>query len=269
MGIVNVTPDSFSDGGKYFHCDKAIARGLELRKQGADIIDVGGESTRPGALPLSQDEELRRVLPVIEELSRQDVPVSIDTYKSPVAEAALNAGAVMVNDISGLRFDPDLAQITAKYKAKMVLMHIRGTPRDMQVNPYYDNLICEILEYLNYSIDIAISAGIPKENIIIDPGIGFGKRFEDNLEILRRLREFRGLECPLMIGVSRKSFIGRILDLPPEKRLFGTCGACALAVANGADILRVHDVKEIKETIAVVDAICGKQITNKVEPAKN
>lgn len=259
MGILNITPDSFSDGGKYFNYEDAVKRGLEMFSRGADIIDVGGESTRPGAEPLSEEEELRRVLPVVEKLAGEGIPVSIDTYKSDVARAALKAGALMVNDISGLKFDPEVAQCAAEYDALLVLMHIQGKPRDMQDNPHYTDLIGEISENLRQAAETAQNAGVKREKIIIDPGIGFGKRIQHNFEIIRKLSEFKSLGYPLMVGPSRKSFIGAIFNLPPEERLFGTCGACALAAANGADILRVHDPEEISQVVEVVDVICEKR----------
>lgn len=260
MGILNVTPDSFSDGGKYFTVDSAVAHAMKMIEEGADIIDVGGESTRPGSEPVPLEEELRRVIPVIKEIvKRTDVPVSIDTYKSEVARQALDNGAVIVNDISGLRFDEKMAEIIARYNASVVIMHIKGTPKTMQQNPHYDDVISEIYSYLSDGIAKAQSAGI--EQIIIDPGIGFGKRLNDNLEIIRRLREFKSLGYPILIGVSRKSFIGNVLNLPVEERVEGTAGAVAISVWNGANIVRVHDVKEMARVVRVVDAI--KQITIK------
>ncbi len=260
MGILNVTPDSFSDGGKFLDKDQAIAHALKMVADGADIIDVGAESTRPGAEPVGLEEEMSRVIPVIETLRKKsDVPISIDTYKSQVAEAALNAGADIINDISGMRFDAKMKKIAAKYQAPVVLMHIKGEPRNMQKNPLYKDLITEIYQYLSESIELAESAGLPREKIIIDPGIGFGKRLGDNYEILRRLAEFRSLGCPILVGTSRKSFIGNVLNLPPEQRLEGTAAAVALSIANGADIIRVHDVKEMKRVCVIGDLISGKK----------
>ncbi len=254
MGILNVTPDSFSDGGKYFSLDSAIKHAMKMVEDGADIIDVGGESTRPGSEPVPVEEEVRRVIPVIKEIvKRVDVPVSIDTYKSEVARQALDNGASIVNDISGLRFDEKMADVVASYKASVVVMHIKGTPKTMQQNPTYDDVISEIYSYLSESVEIARRAGI--EQIIVDPGIGFGKRLIDNLEIIRRLREFKSLGYPVLIGVSRKSFIGNILNLPVEERLEGTAGAVAVSVWNGANIVRVHDVKEMARVVKIVDAI--------------
>lgn len=260
MGILNVTPDSFSDGGRYFSLDSAVEHAMKMVEDGADIIDVGGESTRPGSEPVPVEEELRRVVPVIKEIvKRVDVPVSIDTYKSEVARQALDNGASIVNDISGLRFDEKMADVVASYKASVVIMHIKGTPKTMQQNPMYDDVVSEIYNYLSESVEIARKAGIGQ--IIIDPGIGFGKRLIDNLEIIRRLREFKSLGYPILIGVSRKSFIGNILNLPVEERLEGTAGAVAVSVWNGANIVRVHDVKEIVRVVKIVDAI--KQIAIK------
>ncbi len=257
MGIVNVTPDSFTDGGIYFERDAAVTRGLRMVEEGVDLIDVGGESTRPGSLPVDAEEETRRVAPVIEELAkRTEVPISIDTYKADVARRALDAGASMVNDISGLRFDSGMADIVARHEVPVVIMHIRGTPRNMQVNPVYDALIPEIMDYLGAGIRLAIDSGIRKEKIIIDPGIGFGKTCAHNLEIMSRLHEFRSVGNPILIGLSRKAFIGKILnDASPLSRLEGTAAAVAIAIMNGANIVRVHDVKEMVKVAKVADAI--------------
>lgn len=264
MGILNVTPDSFSDGGLYFSEKKAIEHALRLVEEGADIIDVGGESTRPGSEPVSPEEEIRRTIPVIRALSNEiRVPISIDTYKAEVARRALDAGATMVNDISGLRFDPDMPAVVAEYGVPVVIMHIKGRPKDMQQNPVYEALIPEIMDYLRISIRLAIKFGIKEDRIIIDPGIGFGKTFEHNLEIINNLKEFTLLEKPVAVGVSRKAFIGRILgDLPPQERLEGTAAAVAIAIYNGANIVRVHDVKEIVRVARVVDSIMRERIVN-------
>lgn len=256
MGILNVTPDSFYDGGKYFHRDDAISRGMKLVEDGADIIDIGGESTRPGSVPISEEEELKRVIPVIEELSkRTSVPISIDTYKSRVAEAAIDAGAQIVNDISGMKFDEKMAQVVAEKGVPVVIMHIKGTPRDMQNNPYYEDIIQEIFNYFEDRISFAVSRGIAENKIIIDPGIGFGKRPEDNLFLIKNLGSFKIFGKPIMIGVSRKSFIGKILNLPPEERLEGSISATLYALSEGAKVVRVHDVKEIKRCIAIYNKI--------------
>jgi dihydropteroate synthase len=256
MGILNVTPDSFSDGGNFFKTEEAVRQGLKLAEEGADIIDVGGESTRPGSEPVTVEEELRRVIPVIEELAkRTDVPISIDTYKSKVAKEALDSGARMVNDISALRFDPEMKNVVAYYKIPVALMHIKGTPKNMQDNPFYENVVEEIKDYLEESMKIAKDAGIEEEKILIDPGIGFGKTLEDNLKILKNLKKFTELGKPLLIGVSRKSFIGKILDLAVEERLEGSLAVLAVSIMNGANILRVHDVKESKRVARLVDAV--------------
>jgi dihydropteroate synthase len=254
MGILNITPDSFSDGGEYWEPDAAVAHAMKMAKDGADFIDIGGESTRPGSAPLSAEEEIRRVVPVIEKLSNEcDIPISIDTYKSEVAEAALDAGATIVNDITGLHHDERLPLIIAKYSASVVLMHIKGTPKTMQVNPQYDNVVEEIISYLRKSISFAQNAGV--DQIILDPGIGFGKTLEHNLVIIQQLKQFQQLGCPVMVGPSRKSFIGTILDLPVEQRLEGTAAVVAASIMNGANIVRVHDVKEMKRVAMVTDRI--------------
>ena len=256
MGVLNVTPDSFSDGGFFYDKEKAIAHGLRMVEEGADIIDIGGESTRPGSKPLELKEELRRVLPVIESLSKEvDVPISIDTYKSTVAQRAMEAGAEIINDISGLHFDPALAQIAAKEDAPLILMHIRGTPETMQKDVHYDSFFSEILQYLKDSIQRAESAGLDPRQIIIDPGIGFGKTIQDNLLIIKNLFEFRILGKPILLGTSRKSFIGKILNTEAGDRLEGTLSSIAIGVLNGAHIIRSHDVLQAKKAIAVADAI--------------
>lgn len=256
MGVLNVTPDSFSDGGKFFKPEAAINQALRMVEQGADIIDVGGESTRPGADSVPVEEELRRVIPVIKEITKKtDIPVSIDTYKSEVAKEALDAGAEMINDISALRLDPEMKKIISKYEVPVILMHIKGTPKNMQDNPSYNNLIQEISDYLKESIELAENSGIYEEKIIIDPGIGFGKRLEDNLEIIKNLQKLTFLRKPILVGLSRKSFIGKVLDLPLAERMEGSLAALAVAICNGANILRVHDVKESKRAARMVDAI--------------
>jgi dihydropteroate synthase len=257
MGVLNVTPDSFSDGGLFFNEKKAIEHALRLVEDGADIIDIGGESTRPGSEPVSVEEEIRRTMPVIKAISREiKVPISIDTYKSEVARQALDAGASIVNDISGLRFDPEMPKVVAEYKVPVIIMHIKGRPKDMQQNPVYEALIPEIMDYLRISIRLAAKFGIPEDKIIIDPGIGFGKTFEHNLEIIKNLKEFILLGKPIAIGVSRKAFIGKILgDVPPSERLEGTAAAVAISIFNGANIVRVHDVKEMARVAKVADAI--------------
>lgn len=264
MGILNITPDSFSDGGLYFNEKKAIEHALRLVEEGADIIDIGGESTRPGSEPVPVEEEIRRTIPVIRALSKEiKIPISIDTYKAEVARQALDAGASMVNDISGLRFDPDMPRIVAEYDVPVIIMHIKGRPKDMQANPVYDALIPEIMDYLRISIRLAIKFGIKEDRIIIDPGIGFGKTFEHNLEIINNLKEFTLLEKPVAIGVSRKAFIGKILgDLPPQERFEGTAAAVAISIYNGANIVRVHDVKSMVRVARIVDSIMRERILN-------
>lgn len=257
MGIVNVTPDSFSDGGRYLGVSAAVEHGLRLVEEGAMILDVGGESTRPGASAVSAAEELERVLPVIEGLRQHTaIPLSIDTYKPMVARAALTAGADIVNDISGLRFAPELAEVTAQMGAFLILMHSRHTPQAMQDAPHYDALWSEICAELSVSLACATSAGVPLSRIALDPGIGFGKRYQDNLRILRETAVMRGFGCPILIGASRKSFLGRLLDgAPPAQRLEGSLAAVAAALQAGAQIVRVHDVRETKKLLAVLSAI--------------
>lgn len=263
MGVLNVTPDSFSDGGLYFDKEAAIEHALKLVHDGADIIDIGGESSRPGSNPVSLDEELKRTIPVISNLSgRLKVPISIDTYKAEVARQALDAGASIVNDISGLRFDPGMAAVIAANNVPVIIMHIKGTPDNMQVDPSYEALIPEILDYLRGSIKISKEHGIPSENIVIDPGIGFGKALDHNLQIINNLNEFSLLGKPIAIGVSRKAFIGKILgDVPPSQRFEGTASAVAISVYNGANIVRVHDVAEMTKVVKIADAI-KRQTTN-------
>ncbi|HYQ47735.1 MAG TPA: dihydropteroate synthase, partial [Thermodesulfovibrionales bacterium] len=255
MGILNITPDSFSDGGVHFERQTAIDSGRQMVDDGADIIDVGGESTRPGAEPVTLEEELERTIPVIEELAKKvSVPVSIDTYKAEVARRALNAGASLVNDISGLRFDPEMPGVVAQYAVPVVMMHIKGRPRDMQQNPVYHALIPEIMDYFRISIRLARKFGIPDHLMIIDPGIGFGKTFDHNLEILNNLEQFAQLAKPLLVGPSRKAFLGKILDgAQASDRLEGTAAAVAVAVIKGANIVRVHDVREMTRVVKVVD----------------
>jgi dihydropteroate synthase len=257
MGILNITPDSFSDGGLFFDKSAAVKRAFQIEEEGADIIDIGGESTRPGSEPLHLEEELRRTIPVIETIAKElTIPISIDTYKAPVARRALDAGASMVNDISGLRFDPEMPGVVSEFKVPVVIMHIKGSPQNMQKNPVYEALIPEILDYLREGIAIAESAGVARDRIIIDPGIGFGKTFAQNLEIINHLNMFTLLEMPILIGPSRKAFIGRILeDAPAGERVEGTAAALAIAIMNGANILRVHDVKEMRKAAKVADAV--------------
>ncbi|MGH2923685.1 MAG: dihydropteroate synthase [Solirubrobacterales bacterium] len=258
MGIVNVTPDSFSDGGKFLDCERAIAHGRELAGQGADILDVGGESTRPGADAIGADEELRRVGPVVEGLAGAGgagVPVSIDTSKRAVAEAALDAGAAIVNDVTALRAEPELAGLCADRGCEVVLMHILGDPRTMQDAPRYDDVVDDVRSFLAERIEFATAAGIDEGRIWVDPGIGFGKTVAHNLELHRRLGELRELGRPIVFGSSRKGFIGKLTGAPVDERLGGTIASNAIARANGADVLRVHDVAPARDALAVAEAI--------------
>lgn len=255
MGVLNVTPDSFFDKGRFFDKQKAVSHALKMIHDGADIIDIGGESTRPGAKEVSADEELKRVMPVIKALAGKiKKPISIDTRKAIVAKEALNAGACIVNDISALNHDPLMAGVAASHRAAVILMHMKGRPENMQDSPKYKDVIKEISAYLKKSIKAAVNAGIKKEDIIIDPGIGFGKTLEHNLEILRQLQKFTVLGHPICIGTSRKSFIAKLTGSDdPDDRLTGTIATCAIAVINGANILRVHDVKEAVQTARIAD----------------
>jgi dihydropteroate synthase len=256
MGIINVTPDSFYDGGKRLDANRAVADGIALVESGADIIDIGGESTRPGAAAVSLEEELQRVLPVIQGLRRNvKVPISIDTYKAQVARAALIEGADIVNDISALRFDSQMAVLVAAEKVPVVLMHMQGTPQTMQAEPCYNSVLQEVREFLTTQVRFAIEAGVDRENIIIDPGIGFGKTLDHNLTLLKGLPALASVGQPLLVGASRKAFIGKILGVDPDERLEGSLAAAIAAVFGGAHIIRVHDVKETRKAIHVADAI--------------
>ena len=256
MGILNITPDSFFDGSTNFRKNDAVKHGLRMAAEGADIIDVGGESTRPFSDPLPLDEELRRVIPVIKTLAQEiGIPISIDTYKSEVASQAIDAGATMVNDISALKFDPAMGQLVADAGVPIALMHMKGTPKNMQANPTYKDLFGEIIDFLRKAIEQAISSGIKRDFIIIDPGIGFGKSFNDNLKIINNLHKFSSLRQPLLVGTSNKAFIGHVLDLSVESRETGTMATVAASVLNGANIVRVHNVKASKETVTMIDAI--------------
>jgi dihydropteroate synthase len=257
MGIVNVTPDSFYDGGKRFDSAKAAADAFEMINSGAEILDIGGESTRPGAQPVSLDEELRRVLPVLRELRKSSsVPISIDTYKEAVARAALDAGADIVNDISALRFDPGMAALVASEGVPVILMHMQGVPRTMQQEPHYRDVVGEVQDFLVERVRSANQAGIDTERLIIDPGIGFGKTLAHNLALLKNLDSFKLLGQPLLVGVSRKAFIGKILNAAaPQERLEGSLAAAVAAALSGANIMRVHDVGETRRALRVADAI--------------
>ena len=257
MGVVNVTPDSFSDGGLYLDPEAAIAHGRELAAAGAEILDVGGESTRPGAEPVAAEEEMRRVVPVIEGLRDAGAEISVDTSKAPVAAAALEAGATIVNDVTALRGDPEMAALCAERGATVVLMHMLGEPRTMQDDPRYGDVVAEVKAFLAERLESAVVAGIPEEDVWLDPGIGFGKTGAHNMELLRRLGELRELGRPLVIGTSRKSFIGRVDGSGPGERLGGTIASSVLAAAEGAAVLRVHDVAEVSQALAVTAAILG------------
>ena len=260
MGVLNVTPDSFSDGGQFNTLDSALTQAHKMVADGADFLDIGGQSTRPNAEDVTLDEELDRVIPVIEALRQHEefsqVPISVDTTRSQVANAAIAAGADLINDISGATFDAEMLSTVAKLGVPIVLMHIRGTPKTMQTLTDYEDLIGEMLQFLEARLQAAIAAGIDRSQIIIDPGIGFAKKAAQNLEILRQLPAFRALGCPILVGVSRKSFIGQILNEPdPQSRVWGTAAACVSAIVGGTDVLRVHDVLEMHDACRVADAI--------------
>lgn len=256
MGIVNMTPDSFSNDGLLGNLPAAVARAKQLVAEGADILDIGGESARAGFPPLHPEEEIARILPLVRILVQEvAVPISIDTYKSPVAEAALEAGASMINDISGLRVDPKLAEIAARYQAALVIMHIRGKPKERQIHPVYSALLPEIFTFLQESIAMALQAGVKREQIILDPGIDFGKTVGQSLEVLKRLAEFKTLGFPLLLAPSRKTVIGEVLRVPVEDRLEGTAALVAHGVAQGIDLVRVHDVKAMRRVVRMTEAI--------------
>jgi dihydropteroate synthase len=256
MGILNITPDSFSDGGRYLDTDRAIGRAEVIEAEGADLIDLGAESTRPGSKPINPQAELSRLIPVLRVIRKKlRIPISVDTYKSEVAKAVLSEGADMINDISGLNFDKSMAKIIAKFDVPCIIMHIKGKPKSMQKNPRYKDTMSEIYDYLANSMNQAQANGINPKKIIIDPGIGFGKRLEDNYMILRRLSELKSLGRPIMVGPSRKSFIGMTLNLPVVERLEGTIAASVIAIIQGANLLRVHDVAQVKRAALMTDAI--------------
>lgn len=259
MGILNVTPDSFSDGGRYVNTQEAVHHGLHMLAEGADILDIGGESTRPGAASVSAEEEAARVIPVIQELRRNtSALISVDTTKSLVLAKALDAGADILNDISAMRFDPDMLPLAVENQIPAILMHMRGTPETMNRLTQYGDLLSDIKDFFCQRTTEIMEAGLKKEHIIIDPGIGFAKDWKQNLQLIRNLDVFSDLDVPLLIGVSRKSFIGRVLDVPPDDRLEGTIAACLLAVQAGAHILRVHDVAAVKRAIRVAEAILAQ-----------
>jgi dihydropteroate synthase len=262
MGVVNVTPDSFSDGGRFLEAGRAVEHGRELVAEGADLLDIGGESTRPGSAGVSAEEELGRVRPVLEGLSGVGAPISIDTSKRAVAEVALEGGAVIVNDVTALRSDPELGELCAERDCGVVLMHMLGTPRTMQENPTYDDVVEDVKAFLAERIEFALARGIAEERIWIDPGIGFGKTLEHNLALLHRLGELRALGRPICVGASRKSFIGKITDREAGERLGGTVASNVLALANGAEIFRVHDVRAVREALVVAEAVMRRRRCN-------
>lgn len=258
MGVLNVTPDSFSDGGDYLDPEAAIARAWKMAQDGAHVIDVGGESSRPGSDPVAADEEMRRVIPVIRAIAGSGgpgLPVSIDTTKASVADAAISAGASIINDISGMTFDADMPRVAAQYGVAVIIMHMRGNPKTMQQDLHYDDLLGEIERFFQERIEAAVAAGVREDLIMIDPGIGFGKTVEHNLEIIRELGKFRSFGRPVVLGPSRKAFIGKILDLPVQERLEGTLAAVVMGMANGADMVRVHDVRAAARAARVADSI--------------
>jgi len=261
MGVLNVTPDSFSDGGKFFTLKRAVDGALAMERAGADLLDIGAESTRPGSAGISAAEELQRLLPVLEALrARLKIPISVDTQKSGVAEIALGAGAAMLNDISGLKNDPGMAEVAAKFGVPLILMHMRGTPRTMQKQPFAKNVVKDVIAGLRHSISIARRAGVRKSQIILDPGIGFGKSFRQNYELLARLPELAKLGYPLLVGTSRKGFLGATLatrgkPAPPEARIWGTAATVTASILGGAHIVRVHDVAEMAQVAKVAGAL--------------
>lgn len=260
MGVLNVTPDSFSDGGRYLEPDAAVKHALEMVEEGADVIDIGAESSRPGAEPVPEEEELRRLIPVVREVCRRvTVSVSVDTTKAAVARQALDAGAVIVNDVSALQADPAMASVVAKAGAGLVLMHRQGTPKTMQQAPRYGDVVADVREFLRERMQAAGRAGIAADHILLDPGIGFGKNLSHNLALLSRLDELHPLGRPILVGVSRKSFIGEIIGRRTGDRLMGTAAAVAVAVLRGAGMVRVHDVKVMKDVVRMVDAIAGHE----------
>ena len=257
MGILNVTPDSFSDGGLFYNTDEAVRHALQLIEYGIDIIDIGGESTRPGAKKISEEEEIQRIIPVVKQIRElsPEIIISIDTTKSMVAQKAIQSGANIINDISGFSFDNKMIDVVRESKVPVIIMHMQGDPSNMQNKPVYDDLIIDISSFFKSKIKLATDAGIKKKQIILDPGIGFGKTVGDNFQLINQLNEFCKLGFPVMIGPSRKSFIGTTLNLPVDDRLEGTAAAVAVGVMNGARIVRVHDVKEIKRVVTIVEKI--------------
>jgi len=261
MGVLNVTPDSFADGGRYFRTSAAVARALEMQQAGADLLDIGGESTRPGSKGVSAEEEIGRILPVLEKLrGKLRIPISVDTQKARVAEAAVAAGAEIINDVSALRSDPALAEVVRRHRLPIVLMHMRGEPRTMQEGPFARNVLLDVKNGLHAAIARARKAGIARSQIIVDPGIGFGKSYAQNFELLARLRELAALGYPLLVGASRKRFIGATLatadgEWPPDERVWGTAATVTAAILGGAHIVRVHDVAEMVQVVRIADAV--------------
>jgi dihydropteroate synthase len=268
MGVVNVTPDSFSDGGQFLAAEAAIAHGRELAAEGADVLDVGGESTRPGAQAVGAEEEIARVLPVVEALAADGLAVSIDTSKAAVAAAAIEAGATTINDVTALG-DPEMAALAADRGAELVLMHMQGSPRTMQEDPTYADVVDDVKAFLAERVQQAVAAGVAEERIWVDPGIGFGKTVEHNLELLRRLGELRDLGRPILVGTSRKSFLGKLSGAPVDRRLGGTIATCVLAVANGAAGVRVHDVAPVREALAIEAAILDPEIAAAISDSRH
>ncbi len=254
MGIVNVTPDSFSDGGRYVSTENALQHALQLIEQGADLLDIGGESTRPGSNQVTAEEELRRIMPLVEALVERNVSVSVDTSKPEVMRAAIDAGAAMINDVNALKAEGALEAVAAGGVAAC-LMHMQGEPRNMQAQPHYDDVVAEVKDFLRQRLNAAIAAGIPRERLVLDPGFGFGKMLEHNIELLRHLDQFLDLDAPLLVGLSRKSMLGKITGNEVSDRVYASVAAALLAVAKGASILRVHDVKATRDALAVYNAV--------------
>jgi dihydropteroate synthase len=264
MGILNITPDSFSDGGEFNNLDAALSQARNMVNSGVDIIDIGGQSTRPGAEEITETEELTRVIPIIKAIRQElSIPISIDTTRANVAQTSIKAGANLVNDISGATFDPQMLSVVASLDVPIVLMHIRGTPKNMQELTDYEDVVEEVYQFLASRIDVALALGIKRSRLLIDPGIGFAKTYPQNIQLLKNLSRFRSLEVPILVGVSRKSFIGRILDKNnPKDRVWGTAAACCAAIAQGAHVLRVHDVPEIYDVCRVADTLLREPINS-------
>lgn len=264
MGIINCTPDSFYERSRRFSVEEAVEEGVKMVEDGADILDVGGESSRPGSDPVLEAEECERVIPVIADLVKQvDVPISIDTYKSTVTRRALDVGAHIINDISAFAFDENMATLAAEYELPVILMHIKGKPKNMQKNPHYDDVVGEIIDYFQERVSFAVEKGVKKKNIILDPGIGFGKGLNDNYDIINSLGRFAKLSLPILVGPSRKSFIGKVLNLPPSESLEGSLAISTAAILNGAHLLRVHDVKETKRAAQISDHLKNQKLNRK------